>query len=452
MSILKKILFFSLFISVYSLSFAQTKTPIDGIIAIVGKETILISDLEKAVIDYKSQDPSDSRTDLERKCQILEQLVLQKLFVHQADLDSVFATPEEIEYEVNSRINYFIRQVGGNPKIIEQHFNKTMDEIKSDMREILPDQILVQKIQSSLTSKITITPTEVKRFFDQMNYDELPLVPAAYEYGHIVKFPPVSEDEIKGIKDRLMEYRERVLRGEKFSMLARLYSDDPGSAPKGGDIGFVERGSLYPEFEAAAFKLKSGEISPIVQTKAGYHIIQLIERKGEAIHVAHILIQPKPSIDEQVKTIGYLDSIKKVIVANNRDFSEVALLYSDDPNRNSGGWVTNPSTLSVKFDKESLDPTIYAELNKLIPGEYSEPLPYVSDEGVVGYRVLYLKTKTTPHKPNMVEDYDILQNAALENRKNEVLDKWVANKVKVTSIKINDKYRECPFVNEWQIP
>ena len=233
---------------------------------------------------------------------------------------------------------------------------------------------------------------------------------------------------------------------------ARLYSDDPGSASKGGNLGFVERGVLYPEFEAVAFSLKTGEISQVVETQAGYHIIMLHERRGDAINVSHILIQPKPSTDEQIKAIDYLDSIKTIIDSEKLEFSDAAMRFSTDDNKNSGGWVVNPYTNSFKFDKESLDPATRATLDQLIPGEYSEAVPFVTEDGLMSYRLLYLKIKVPEHKANLVEDYDVIKNAALEEKKSQVLQNWIKKKVKITSIKIDEQYRNCNFVKEWQIP
>lgn len=449
---MKKTLLVVLCIIAQTFLFAQERIPVDGVLAIVGKEIIMRSDLEKAYNEYVAQ-MVDIDDESELKCEVLGRLVMQKLFVHQASLDSIEVTPQQVEDQINYRMAYLIQQVGGNPKVIEQYYNKTMDEIKSDMREIMYDQMLIDQVQQNITGKVTITPSEVKNFYNKVSYDSLPLVQASYEFGHIVKTPPVSEEEIFLIKEKLNEYREQILRGEKtFSLLARFYSDDPGSATKGGDLGFVERGVLYPEFEAVAFKLKTGEISPVVQTKAGYHIIQMKERRGESVHLFHILLQPKPSAEEQVKAIEILDSVRKIILDQNIPFSEAALQFSDDPNKNSGGWVVNPYTGANKFEKDAIDPTVLAIIDKMIPGEYSEPLPYVNDDGIMAYRILYLKSKVPPHKPNLIEDYDVIQNAALEEKKYDAVDKWLLNKVKVTSIKIIDDYKTCSFVDEWKIP
>jgi peptidyl-prolyl cis-trans isomerase SurA len=214
----------------------------------------------------------------------------------------------------------------------------------------------------------------------------------------------------------------------------------------------VERGVLYPEFEAVAFNLKSGEISNVVKTRAGYHIIQLLERRGESINVAHILIQPKPSAEEQVKTIEYLDSIKQVILDKKLEFGKAALEYSEDPNKMSGGWVINPYTLSTKFDKESMDQTTFSTLDKMIQGDFSSPVIHVDEDGVISYRLLYLKSKIAPHKANLTEDYDVIKNAALEEKKNNAIEKWMVKKIETTSIKINaDNYKNCDFITRWRI-
>ncbi len=435
-----------------AIAFAQNPgISVDGIVAVVGKEIIMQSDLEKHYLDYTAQfktveDP------IETKCYILETLMFNKLMVNQAELDSIEVSDEEVDYRINSRISYFLQSVGGNEKYIEEYFHKSMSEIKKDMREMMYEQALIEQIQAKITGNITITPSEVKQFATRLTADSMPIVPTAYQFGEVVKIPPVSEEEINSVKARLNEYRERVLRGEKFSMLARLYSDDPGSASKGGDLGFVERGTLYPEFEATAFNLKSGEISQVIKTQAGYHIIQMIERRGESIHVAHILIQPKPSTEEQVKAITYLDSVRAIIINEKLGIEEAAKRFSEGPTKANGGLVVNPYTSSTNFDRQTLDDATFTTLNKLIPGEFSECVPFVNDDGVMAYRLIYLKEKIAEHRANIVEDYDMIKNAALEEKKYDAMQKWVVDKVKVTSIKLNEQYRECEFVSKWQIP
>jgi peptidyl-prolyl cis-trans isomerase SurA len=433
----------------------QAQTSIDKIIATIGKDIILQSDLEKAYADYAAQFTVKD-DDEEEICAIFEHLIYTKLMLHQADVDSIVVSDQQVEGVINFRMNQLLQYTNGDIKAIENYYGKTMAEIKKDFRDVVRDQLYVDEVQEKITANITITPSEVKAFVNRFGLDSMPIIPATYEFGHILKTPPVSEEEIKAIKERLEEYREKSLRDDnpknRFSMFARLYSDDPGSASKGGNLGFVERGVFYPEFEAVAFNLRSGEISNVVKTKAGYHIIQLIERRGESINVAHILLQPKPSAEEQVKTIEYLDSIRQVILDKKMEFSKAALEYSEDPNKMSGGWVINPYDLSTKFNKESMDQTTFSTIDKMIPGDFSSPVIYVDEDGVVSYRLLYLKSKVAPHKANLTEDYDVIKNAALEEKKNNAIEKWIVNKVKTTSIKINaDNYKNCEFVNRWQI-
>ncbi len=447
-----KRLFLIIILTINCLQFviAQNSNTVDEIVAVVGKEIITRSELEEEFGVYLAQtkDISDEET---VRAMILEHMMRQKLFAHQAQLDSVEFSDAEVDARVNYQFNYWLSQVGGNTKIIEEAYHKSIDEIKKDMRPVIREQMIAEQIQQTITANVTITPSEVKKFFDKIPYDSLPMVQPAYEFGHIVKMPPVSEEEIAAIKERLNGFRERVLNGEKFSMLARLYSDDPGSAPDGGELGFVERGTLYPEFEAVAFNLKSGEISQVVKTKAGYHIIQMIERRGDKINVAHILLQPKPSADEQVRAIEWLDSVRQVIINEKMEFSAAALKYSDDQNKNSGGWVVNPYTNSYKFEKEAIDASTFATLSKLIPGQYSEPVAYVTEDGQMAYRIIYLRTKVAAHKPNLREDYDLIKGAALEEKKQGLIHDWILEKVKVTNIRINENYRNYPFLKEWGI-
>jgi len=426
-------------------------TSIDGIVAVIGKSIIMRSDLEKHFIDYKAQFKTVEDPD-EVYCSILENLIFNKLMVNQAELDSIEVTDEEVDYRLNTRIQYFLQQTGGDVKYIENYFNKSMAEIKKDMREMMYEQALIEQVQSSITSNITVTPSEVNQFAAKIGPDSMPMVETSYQFGEIVKIPPVSDEEVAAVKERLNSYRERILRGEKIGALARLYSDDPGSASKGGDLGFVERGTLYPEFEAAAFNLKSGEVSQIVKTQAGYHIIQMIERRGESIRVAHILIQPKPSTDEQVRAITYLDSVRQIILDEKLTLEQAAKRFSEGSTKMNGGMVVNPYNSSLSFDRQTLDDATYATINKLIPGEYSECVPFVNDDGVMAYRLIYLKEKVSQHKANLVEDYDMIKNAALEQKKYEAMEKWVVDKVKVTNMKISEQYKYCPFVSKWQIP
>ena len=427
-------------------------TPIDEIIAVIGKEIVMRSDIESAIAEMTAQMGGAENLD-DVRCSILQRLVTQKLLIHQAILDSVVISDQEVEERLNYQLAAYIAQVG-DVKIIEDFYKKKIADIKKDMREMMRDQMIAERVRGQITDDLKITPTEVKDFFTKIPYDSLPTINEQYEIGHITKTPKIDEEQIADIKKRLNDYRQRILSGSTtFKALAVLYSEDPGSASKGGNLGFVERGQLYKEFEAVAFSLKTGEISSIVETQAGYHIIQMIERRGDAINVAHILLRPKASADEQVVVLEYLDSVAQVIAANDTiPFSKFAERFSEDPNKISGGWVVNPYTGNLRFELEQIDQATAVVLRRMAIESYSKPIPYQKEDGTQAYRIIYLKSKIPAHKPNMVEDYDMIKNAALEDKKSRVLENWIKNKVKVTNVKISDRYNYCSFIEAWNIP
>src|SRR5574344_1735215 len=354
---------------------------IDGIVAVIGKNIIMHSDIEAALTEYTSQYGVSENMD-EVRCDILKRLMTQELLVHQSVLDSIIVTDQEVEDQINYRLSAYIAQVG-DVKIIEDFYKKKIADIKRDMKEVMRDQMLSDRVRGGILDAIKITPTEVKEFFNNIAYDSLPTINEQFEFGHILKVPKMDENQIQEIKSKLEDFRQRVLKGESsFSTLARLYSEDPGSASKGGNLGFVERGQLYSEFEAVAFTLKTGEISHIVETQAGYHIIQMIERRGDAINVAHILLRPKASVEEQVAALEYLDSVSAVIAQNDTvSFSKNAELYSEDENRINGGLLVNPYTGNYRFELEQIEPATAMIIKKMPVESYSKPLPFQTENG-----------------------------------------------------------------------
>ncbi len=438
---------------VYGLTIAQSdKNVIDEIIATVGNRIILKSDLEYALEGYKYQMGLHSiENQDELKCSILEQLILHKLLINQAELDSV----EVSDNQVNERIEYNmmqqIAQMGGNVKKLEEAYGKTITEIKADAREMVRDEFLIEQMQYSLTQNVNITYQEVKDFFEKIPYDSLPIIPIEYELAQIVKIPEITEVEKIEIKKRLEDLRTRALRGESFKTFARLYSEDPGSASKGGELGFVSRGKLFAEFELAAFSLKPGEISSVVETQAGFHIIQMIERRGEQINVAHILIKPKPSAEEMLMSKQYLDSVYNLMKNNNMAFDTAVLKFSDDPGKINGGMLVNMYNSSYVFTEDQLDKSILYAINGLIPGEFSQTVPMITENGNQAYRILYIREKRAAHKANLIDDYEKIKNVALEQKKQEILLKWTRNKVKTTHIKLKPYYQECNLIEKFGI-
>ncbi len=424
---------------------SNDKVLIDQVVAVVGSNVILYSEIENEFIQSQLQGNTKG---FATKCGILEELMFQKLLLTQAEIDSVQVTDKQVESELDRRLRYFINQIGSKEKL-EEYFKKTILEIKEDMREKIHDYLLIQNVQSKLTQDIKITPSEVSEFFSNIPTDSLPLIGSQIEIEQIVKQPLISNVEIDMVKDKLNGLRDRVLKGEDFATLANLYSEDPGSMNKGGEIGFVGRGELFPEFEAVAFSLKIGEVSPIVKTEKGYHIIQLIERRGEYINVRHILVVPKPSPIDLAKSKNGLDNIAALIAMDTLTFEQAAARYSDDPNKVNGGKLVNPYTGDSKFTPEEVEPNLFFIVEKMSVGQKSAPMLFTNETGQQAYRIVYLKSRTEPHKANLKDDYPQIQNMAISIKQNQALNKWVVEKSKNTFVKISSDYKTCDYKYDW---
>lgn len=420
---------------------------IDEIAAIVGGNIIMLSEIEAQYLQYRMQGTVSGSPE-EVKCRILESVMVNKLFLNQAELDSITVTSKEVDRVLNERINYFITQIGSKERL-EEYYNKKIDDIKSDFRNVISDQMRIEQMQQQLTSGVKVTPSDVAKFYREMPVDSIPMVNIEFEVGQIVKFPKMSlADEIE-VKDKLRGFRRRILSGDDFAVLARLYSEDPGSSAKGGDIGFFNRGELEKEYEAAAFRLKKGEISDVVRTRYGYHIIQMMERRGDMMQTRHILIKPKVSATEKEKASLALDSIANQIKSGAITFDAAVGKYSDDPNRLNGGLMINPYTRNSKFEPDQMDAKVLYAIDKLKIGEITSPMAFTDEDGKEGYRILYLKTRTESHRANINTDYDKLQQWALSFKKYEEIDKWVDKKIKNTYIKVSPTFTDCEWMVKW---
>ena len=426
-------------------SYSQNKV-IDQVIAVVGGKMIMQSDVENQYAQYVMQ--GYKKNDTTFRCSLLEDLMFQKLLLNQAEIDSVVITESQVESDLERRIKYFSRQMGGDDQL-EKYYNKSIIEIKADFREIIKDQLLQQNEETKITDGIKATPLEVRSFFNNLAKDSIPTVGSVVEVGQIVKMPKVNETEKASAKAKLDEIRQRIVKGEDFATLAVLYSEDEGTSTKGGEIGLVSRGELDPDFEAVAFKLKDGEISQIVLTKFGYHIIKLIERRGEMINARHILIKTKVANDDLLKAKMKLDTIYNMIKADSFKFEKAAARYSEDPSRINGGLLVNTETGTSKYEPDQLDPTIFFVIDKMKVGDISQPVPMKTADGKQAYRILYLKSRTEPHRANMKDDYDFIQSAALKQKQNKAIADWIKKKAAVTYIHISDDYKNCKFAYQW---
>lgn len=426
----------------------SSQTVLDEVVAVVGKNIILQSDIETQYLQFRMQGYIEGSSST-IKCDILKELIFQKLLLNQADIDSIVVSNSQVNQELERRFRYYISQFGSQEKL-EEYYHKTVDQFKEEMRDIISDQILQQEVQTKITKNVTITPKEIKAFYHDILKDSLPLINTAYQVAEIVKKPPVSSAEKLSVKEKMLDLRTRILKGESFATLAILYSEDPGSAKKGGELGMYGRGELYPEFEAVAFGLKEGEISGIVETEAGYHIMQLIERKDEFVNVRHILLVPKISPIELQKAAVFLDSIQGLIVKDSISFANAAKRFSDNQNRFSGGIIINPNSGNAMFQAEELDPKIFYVIDKLEVGQVSAPVAFKTEENKDAFRLIQLVKKIPPHKANMQQDYDVIQKAAINKKKQEVIDNWVKTRAAKTYIRIIDKYSNCSYFDTWQ--
>lgn len=424
----------------------QSDTIIDAVVAVVGGNMILKSDIENQYLQIRSQgNIQGTATNL--KCQILENLLYQKLVLHQSQVDSIEVTDAQVESEMDRRMRYFISQAG-TPERLEEHFGKSLLEIKNELLDVIREQMLTEQAQQKITSDVTVTPSEVKSFFRKLPKDSIPLVNAELEIGVIVRQPGLGDEEKQLAKDKLKGFKDRLAKGDDFSTLAVLYSEDPGSSKQGGELGMFKRGEMRPEFEAAAFKLKPGEVSDIVETEDGFHLIQMIERRGEYVNVRHILIQPKVTLQNLNKAKLSLDSVASLITKSKLTFSEAVVRYSDDPNKNSGGLLINQASGNSRFEASQIDAKIFFVVDKLKVGEVSAPV-LNTDRGKQDYRIYYLKSRSNPHKANLEDDYTRIQQLALEKKKIEVISEWISRKMASTYIVIMDAYRSCRFERNW---
>lgn len=427
------------------LGFALNAQSIDKVEAIIGDEIILTSDIESQYLQYLSQ--GNEKSELVR-CEIIEDILFQKLLVNQAKLDSVDVSDEEIEDEIFKRLNYFENQLGSFEKV-EEYFGKSKIEIEIELGKVIQDQFLAQKVQGTISGDIKITPSEVHDFFNQQNSADIPIVPTKVEVSQIIIKPHVSEEQKDNTREKLNNFRERVYKGEDFKMLATLYSDDPGSAARGGELGFVNRGDLVPEFERAAFRLKEGEISEVVESEFGFHIVQLIERRGEQINVRHILLKTKVSSTSLHNAKLRMNEIQEEISSGEITFDQAIKKYSDDESKNNGGLLLNANTMSTIHIIDEMAPGLKYTIEKLKEGGISSASVIQMPDETKAYRILRLNRKIESHKANLVDDFSMIKDSAINIKKQEELESWIAKRLTKTYIKINDGISDCKFKNKW---
>ena len=425
---------------------ANAQIKLDGVAAIVGEKIVLHSSIEGQFQQMKAQGYLEGETQL--KCQIFEDLLYQKLLAYQAQIDSIEVNEDEILSAIDQRIQYFVSQIGSEQKL-EEYFGKTIAQLREEFQPVFKDQMLAQRMEGRITADVKVTPDDVRKFYNNIPKDSLPILPAEMQISQIVVFPKVDAKEKQRLKNKLLEFKARVEDGEDFKFLATLYSEDLGSAKNGGELGFLGRGVLVPEFEAVAYKLQEGELSDIVETKFGFHLIQMIARRGEQVNVRHILLKPSFSLNSMNKAKSKLDSIVKLIQLDSLNFEEAAFQFSEDESKNNGGLIINPQTGASSLAIEEIEPSLYFVVEKLSVGQISESVSFTSVDQRKGYRALLLKKKTESHRANLQDDYDRIKMVAEQHLKNKASEKWIKKKIKETYILIKSDY-ECSFKNNWR--
>ena len=433
-------------------AFSGDGTVIDEVIWVVGDEAILMSDVESARMQAAME---GTKWNGDPDCVIPEQIAVQKLFKHQAQIDSIEVTDADVAAEVEQYINYWLEMVDGSRERLEEYRHKPLSQIRNDLREDLKDRRMVQKMKQKLVEDISVTPAEVRRYFKDMPQDSLPFVPTEVEVQIVQLTPRITVEELNRVKDELRGYTDRINKGEtSFQTLARLYSEDPGSARRGGEIGFSGRTMLDPAFAAVAFNLTDPKkVSKIVESEFGFHIIQLIEKRGDKVNVRHILKKPVVSDEAVEKALGRLDSIANDIRAEKFSFEEAASLISDDKEtRNNKGLMSNSDMqtgrITSRFQMQDLPPEVAKVVDTMQVGQVSRAFTMINQRGKTVCLVAKLKNRIDGHKASISEDFQTLKDVVLQRRQNERVHQWVVDKIKSVYTRLNENYKDCKFEYE----
>ena len=422
---------------------------VDKTVAVVGNEMIMISDIESEVQQMQAQGRSSDR---DMRCSILENAMESKLFLMQARIDSLSVSYDMVDSELSNRIDQFRTYLGGDEEL-EKYFGKPLYRLRQEWRQMFEDQSLIQQEQMNIANSVPeVTPYDVQQFLDTVSVDDLPVVPIKYQLSQICVYPD-REAAAMAVKERLLSLRERVINGEKFATLARIYSEDPGSARKGGELGMASKSIFWPAFSDAAMALRPGVISQIVETPDGFHIIEVIEKKGDMFNARHILLKPQYTAEDRDKAFSRLDSLRTKILDEEIKFPLAARFFSEDPaTRTNGGQMADPATGSSYFEIDQLKPADYAAIKDLKEGEISEPVESSDNEGYqqgrqgnTVYKIIRVDKIVPAHSASFQNDYTELQNRVRSQRQMEAIDEFLEKTVKDTYIVIDPMYKECAF-------
>jgi peptidyl-prolyl cis-trans isomerase SurA len=418
---------------------------VDEIISKVDNYIVLKSDLDRL---YQDQLTNGRPPGQQLRCQLMAMLIRNKLMMAKAEIDSVMVLDAEVDANTQRRMDMILSQSGRSPDELEELYGKPLEQIRSELRDQVREQMVVNKMEDVMTDGLVVTPAEVRRFFNKIPKDSLPYFSASVEVAQIVKIAKVSEDQKNITRTELVALRNRLLAGEDWSTLAKKYSSDPSVITNGGDMGWSGRGRMVPEYEATAFRLKPNEISMPFESPFGFHIMQLLERRGNEYHSRHILISPKPSESDLAKASKNLDSIRTLIVNDSIKFQKAAKEFSDDVETKGNGGFFSDANGGIRLMVDELDPVVFFKLDSMQIGDVSHPIVYRTDDGKDAVRILYYRSRIAPHQASLEADWSRIQDATLNEKKDRILQKWFQKARKDVFISIDEAYDYCGILDE----
>ncbi len=439
-----------LLICCFSSGLIAQREIIEKVIANVGGEIVLLSELEEQLAVVAERQGGNLPP--EARCIMLDNLLTQKLLINQAKLDSVLVSEEEVEAQLNARIDQILDYMGGDISQFEAYYGQSVNEVKESFREDLRSQLLSDRMRGEVMKGISVTPSEVKAFFNKIPKDSLPYFNSEVEIGEIVVRPVINEMERQKAVDKLLSLRKRIVDGgEDFAELAKTFSDDFASARIGGDLGWTKRGKFVPEFEAEAYKLDQDEISEVFETEYGFHIIQLLGRRGNSINTRHILVRAEITEEDLELAESKLDSVRQLVLSDSLSFSKAVKKYGFDQVQsfNNDGKMINPETGNTFFEIGELEPAIYFTIDTMKVNGISKPFRFVDQRGETYFRIVQLQSRTQPHIASLEKDYSRIQDAATEQKKSSFIADWTEQKVHSTYVRIDPAYLGCPTVHKW---
>ncbi len=423
---------------------------IDKVIANVGGEYVLLSELEEQLALIRERQGGKLPPNV--RCLMLDNLLTQKLLINQAKIDSVLVADEEVEAQMNARIEQILDYMGGDVNQFEDYYGQSIGQVRETFRDDMRSQLLSDRMRNKVMEGISVTPSEVKAFFKKIPRDSLPYFNSEVELGEIVMKPQINETERKKAIEKLTEIRKRIVEGgEPFAELAKKFSDDFASARIGGDLGWTKRGKFVQAFEAAAYKLDENEISEVVESEFGFHLIQLLGRRGNSINTRHILVKPDITDADLELTRNKLDSVRQLLLTDSISFSKAVKYYGykEVQSFNNDGKLVNPASGNNFFEIGDLEPSIYFTIDTMQVGEFSKPFSFTDPRGETFFRIVQLQSRSTPHIASLEKDYAKIQTAAIEQKKSSQTTKWVEEKVLSTYIRIDQSFQSCPDITKW---